>query len=125
MECPPTSSRAIVTQPRRPSQKYGCAVVLKGAGTIIASPNQTPCVVAAGNPGMASGGMGDVLTGVIAALRAQGLPGFDAACCGALLHALAGDAAADAGGERGMIASDLFPHLRTLANPKRVQSQSQ
>ena len=105
------------------AEKCTCTIVLKGAGTIVASPNQTPCVIAAGNPGMASGGMGDVLTGVIAALRAQGLSAFDAACCGALLHALAGDAAARAGGERGMIASDLFGHLRTLANPKPVHSR--
>lgn len=100
------------------AEKYGCTIVLKGAGTIVASPQQTPCVIAAGHPGMASGGMGDVLTGVIAGLRAQGLPAFDAACCGALLHALAGDAAAAASGERGMIASDLFAQLRTLANPR-------
>ncbi|MDQ3040014.1 MAG: NAD(P)H-hydrate dehydratase, partial [Pseudomonadota bacterium] len=104
------------------AKKFDCTVVLKGAGTIIAAPNQIACVINAGNPGMASGGMGDVLTGVIAALRAQGLSSFDAACCGALLHALAGDAAAAAGGARGMIASDLFTHLRTLANPEVVQS---
>lgn len=103
------------------ARKYGCTVVLKGAGTIVAAPGQIPRVIAAGNPGMASGGMGDVLTGVIAALRAQGLPAFDAACCGALLHALAGDAVAAAGGQRGMIASDLFAHLRTLANPKAAR----
>ena len=66
---------------------------------------------------MASGGMGDVLTGVVAALRAQGLAGFDAACAGALLHGAAGDAAARDGGERGLLASDLFPFLRRLANP--------
>ncbi|MDQ3228266.1 MAG: NAD(P)H-hydrate dehydratase, partial [Pseudomonadota bacterium] len=85
------------------AKRFNCTVVLKGAGTIISSPGEIPCVIAAGNPGMASGGMGDVLTGVIAALRAQGLEAFDAACCGALLHALAGDAAAAAGGQRGMI----------------------
>lgn len=73
-------------------------------------------MIAAGNPGMASGGTGDVLTGVIAALRAQGREAFDAAVTGALLHAVAGDLAAQAGGERGMLACDLFPHLRTLVN---------
>jgi NAD(P)H-hydrate epimerase len=66
---------------------------------------------------MASAGMGDVLAGTIAALRAQGLAPFDAACAGALLHAAAGDAAAAAGGERGLIASDLFAFLRQQANP--------
>ena len=98
-------------------ERYGCVVVLKGAGTIVAAPGETPRVIAAGNPGMATGGMGDVLTGVIAALRAQGLPAFDAASCGALLHAAAGDAAARDGGERGLLPSDLFMPLRRLANP--------
>lgn len=101
----------------RLAERYACAVVLKGAGSVIAAPGMTPCVIDAGNPGMATGGMGDVLTGVVAALRAQGLPPFDAAACGALLHAVAGDAAAAQGGQRGLLASDLFPHLRRLANP--------
>ena len=98
-------------------ERFGCVIVLKGAGTIVAAPDCIPCVVAAGNPGMAVGGMGDVLTGVIVALRAQGLDAFSAACCGALLHAVAGDAAARDGGERGLLPSDLFVHLRRLSNP--------
>jgi len=98
--------------------RYDCCVVLKGAGTVVAAPRVRPVLIPAGNPGMASGGMGDVLTGVIAALRAQRLAPFDAAVCGALLHALAGDAAAGDGGERGLIASDLFTHLHLLANPR-------
>ncbi len=102
---------------RNLAERHGVAVVLKGAGTVVAAPVQTPVVIGAGNPGMAVGGMGDVLTGAIAALRAQDLSAFDAARCGALLHAAAGDAAACKGGERGMIPSDLFPHLRRLANP--------
>jgi NAD(P)H-hydrate epimerase len=61
--------------------------------------------------------MGDLLTGVVAALRAQALPAFDAAACGALLHAVAGDDAAAEGGERGLIPSDLLLHLRRRANP--------
>jgi len=102
-------------------QRYGCVVVLKGAGTIVVAPGQTPRLVGAGNPGMAVAGMGDVLTGVIAALRAQGLDAFDAASCGALLHAVAGDAAAHEGGERGMLPTDLMPWLRCLANPGSPQ----
>lgn len=98
------------------AQRHASVVVLKGAGTIVASPDGVLRVVAAGNPGMAVGGMGDVLTGVIAALRAQGLAAFDAASAGALLHALAGDAAAW-DGQRGLLPSDLFAHLRRLANP--------
>jgi NAD(P)H-hydrate epimerase len=60
--------------------------------------------------------MGDVLTGVIAALRAQGLGAGEAARRGAMLHAMAADRAAALGGERGLLASDLFPALRQLAN---------
>ena len=102
-------------------ERHGCVVVLKGAGTIIAAPEQTPRVIDAGNPGMAVAGMGDVLTGVIAALSAQGLSAFDAASCGALLHAAAGDAAAREDGERGLLPTDLLPWLRRLANPGFMQ----
>ncbi|GAB3513724.1 NAD(P)H-hydrate dehydratase [Pseudoxanthomonas daejeonensis] len=97
--------------------RYACTVVLKGAGTLVGAPGQVPCVLAAGNPGMATGGMGDLLTGTIAAMRAQGLPAFEAACAGALLHGLAGDAAAAHGGQRGLMPSDLLPWLRHFANP--------
>lgn len=100
-------------------ERYGAQVVLKGAGTIIASPDARPRVIDAGNPGMAVGGMGDLLTGCIAALLAQGLPPRDAASAGALLHASAGDAAAREDGERGLLPSDLLPWLRRLANPVR------
>lgn len=102
---------------RQLAARFDCAVVLKGAGTVVAAPGQVPILIDAGNPGMACGGMGDVLTGVIAGLIAQGAASFDAASCGALLHAVAGDAAAREGGERGLLPSDLFVHLRALANP--------
>lgn len=105
----PGALRALV-------EAHGCVVVLKGAGTLVGAPGRRPVVVDAGGPALATGGTGDVLTGVIAALRAQGLDAFDAACAGALLHALAGDAAA-LDGARGLRASDLMPHLRRLANP--------
>lgn len=101
-------------------ERYGCTVVLKGAGTIVAAPGEVPCVLAAGNPGMATGGMGDLLTGAIAAMRAQGLSPFDAACAGALLHALAGDAAAAQSGQRGLLPSDLLPWLQRHANPENT-----
>ena len=99
------------------ADRHQCVVVLKGAGAIVAAPNRRPAVIGAGNPGMAVAGMGDLLTGVIAALRAQGLPAFDAACVGALLHGAAGDEAARDGGERGMLPTDLLPRLRRLSNP--------
>lgn len=106
----PGAARALV-------DRFGCVAVLKGAGTLVAAPGQRLRQVAAGNPGMAVGGMGDLLSGVIAALRAQGLDAFDAASCGALLHAVAGDRAAAQGGMRGLLPSDLLPQLRACANP--------
>ncbi len=100
---------------RELAARYGAIVVLKGAGSLVADPSGRVAVCAWGNAGMASGGMGDVLTGVIAALLAQGLSAWDAARFGVALHARAGDvAAADA--PRGLLASDLFDPLRRLAN---------
>ncbi|QQP97721.1 NAD(P)H-hydrate dehydratase [Lysobacter enzymogenes] len=100
------------------SERYRCAVVLKGAGTLVHALGQGVRTIGAGNPGMAVGGMGDALSGAIAALRAQGLDAFDAASCGALLHSVAGDRAAQEGGERGLLPSDLMPWLRRCANPR-------
>jgi NAD(P)H-hydrate epimerase len=97
------------------AQKYRTVAVLKGAGSLIADPDGRVAVCPWGNPGMASGGTGDVLTGVIAGLLAQGLDTWEAACLGVGLHARAGDLAARAG-ERGLLASDLFPYLRALVN---------
>lgn len=102
-------------------EDHGCVVVLKGAGSIVVAPGRVPRVVLAGNPGMAVGGMGDVLAGIIAALRAQGHDAFEAASCGALLHAAAGDAAAGDGGQRGLLPSDLMPWLRHFVNPERTR----
>jgi ADP-dependent NAD(P)H-hydrate dehydratase / NAD(P)H-hydrate epimerase len=96
--------------------RFGCVAALKGAGTLIAAPDRAALGVCMfGNPGMASGGMGDVLTGVIAGLMAQGLSTFDAAEQGVLLHAQAADAAARAG-TRGLLASDVISQLRQLCN---------
>lgn len=95
-------------------ERYRGVAVLKGAGTIVAD-GGLPSVIHAGNPGMGSGGMGDVLTGVIAGLLAQGAAPGDAARFGACVHAVAGDRAA-AAGERGLLAGDLMPHLRDLVN---------
>ncbi len=98
------------------AERYACTVVLKGAGTLVAAPGELTALIAAGNPGMAVGGMGDLLTGVIAALRAQGMGAFQAAACGALLHAAAGDLAAT-DGQRGLLPTDLLAPLRRLCNP--------
>lgn len=96
-------------------QMFGGVVVLKGAGTLVCGRRGETGVCTDGNPGMASGGMGDVLTGTIAALLAQGLDLEHAARSGVALHAAAGDLAAREG-ERGLLASDLFPLLRRLIN---------
>ena len=96
-------------------ERYGGSVVLKGAGSLVGTAGELPAVCAHGNPGMAAPGMGDVLTGVIAALMAQGLTPFRAACAGVYLHATAGDRAA-LRGERGMLARDLIDELRGLVN---------
>ncbi|MDX1656601.1 MAG: NAD(P)H-hydrate dehydratase, partial [Candidatus Competibacteraceae bacterium] len=98
--------------------RYGGVVVLKGAGSLVAGPDEPPTIIGAGNPGMASGGMGDVLTGVIAALLAQGLTPWQAARSGAWVHARAADLAAREGGERGLLALDLLPYLRSGVNPR-------
>jgi NAD(P)H-hydrate epimerase len=96
---------------------FGGVCVLKGAGTLVASLyDGVVSVCDRGNPGMASGGMGDVLTGIIAGLRAQGLISPVAARLGVWLHAAAGDDAAASSGEIGMLASDLFPHIRSRLN---------
>ncbi len=93
-------------------QRFGGVAVLKGAGTLIQGPGHRPLAVCSqGNPGMASGGMGDALTGIIAALIGQGLDIEEAAEAGVCLHAAAGDAAA-AAGQRGLLASDLIEVLR-------------
>lgn len=98
-------------------KKRGGVVVLKGAGSLVCHDADGPVdVCTEGNPGMASGGMGDVLSGIIGGLIAQGFSPSEAACIGVCFHGEAGDLAA-IDGERGMLASDLFPHLRRLANP--------
>ena len=86
-------------------------VILKGANSIIASPDGSAKINAACNPGLASAGTGDVLAGTIAGLLAQGLSYADAAACGAYLHSAAADLVRDEMGDTGMIASDLLPAL--------------
>jgi NAD(P)H-hydrate epimerase len=93
-------------------QRYGGVVLLKGNGTVIAG---SDCWLLSdyGNPGMASGGMGDVLSGVIGSLLAQRLPALEAAALGACLHGAAADMAAEQG-QRGLAASDLIAPMRLL-----------
>ena len=97
------------------STRYAATAVLKGAGTLVCEPGKSIWVCEGGNPGMGSGGMGDVLSGIIAALVAQGLSPALAARAGVVLHASAADMAS-ADGERGMLAGDLMVPLRRLVN---------
>lgn len=97
------------------NKKYGGVCVLKGAGSLVLAPNSLPALCDKGNPGMATAGMGDVLSGVIGGLMAQEIPLGDAAKLGVYIHAAAGDLAAK-DGERGMLAMDLMPFLRRLVN---------
>jgi ADP-dependent NAD(P)H-hydrate dehydratase / NAD(P)H-hydrate epimerase len=101
---------------RKLQQKYGCTVVLKGAGTLIASPGNQPLALCSeGNPGMASGGMGDVLAGIAGTMLAQNEDVDLAACQAVSLHSAAADRAAEEG-EIGLLASDLFSKIRSLIN---------
>jgi len=91
------------------AEKFGCTVVLKGNGTIVAAtnPSLSLYVNTTGNPGMATGGSGDVLSGVIAAFLGQGMTAQTAACAGVYIHGFAGDLMAKEYGETSLVAGDL------------------
>jgi hydroxyethylthiazole kinase-like uncharacterized protein yjeF len=93
---------------RSTAKRLGVVCVLKGHRTVISDGRRT-CINPTGNPAMATGGMGDVLTGAIATLLAQGLTPFDAACAGVYLHGLAGDLARVS--DRGLLATELASHI--------------
>ncbi|MGH8299112.1 MAG: NAD(P)H-hydrate dehydratase [Steroidobacteraceae bacterium] len=95
--------------------RYHGTVVLKGAGTLVGAPARTPALCERGNPGMATAGMGDVLTGTIAGIFAQCRDAWLAARVGVLVHAMAGDAAARSG-ERGLLAGDVARELHNCVN---------
>ncbi len=95
---------------------YGGVVALKGRGTLVNNGKEI-YLCHAGNPGMATAGMGDILSGVIAGLVAQGLTLSESAGVGVLVHARSADMAAQEAGERGLLATDLLPYLRVLVNP--------
>jgi hydroxyethylthiazole kinase-like uncharacterized protein yjeF len=104
--------------------EWGQVVVLKGANTVVASPDGRACVIPFANPGMATAGSGDVLAGAIVGLLAQRMAPFPAAIAGAYLHGLAGDLAAAEIGQMGMVAGDLLPRLpraiRALTTPLKA-----
>ncbi|MDR7465107.1 MAG: NAD(P)H-hydrate dehydratase, partial [Armatimonadota bacterium] len=100
---------------REAARRFSAVVVLKGARTVVAAPDGQTCIVPVGNPAMATGGMGDVLTGAIAALVGQRLPLLAAAWAGAYLHGLAGDLVAEQVGPAGILArevADALPRAR-------------
>jgi ADP-dependent NAD(P)H-hydrate dehydratase len=94
------------------ARKFGCVLLLKGSGTLVTDGARL-YRNATGNPGMGTGGSGDVLTGVIAALVGQGMGAFDAAVLGAWVHGRAGDHGATALGQSALTATDLIDHLPT------------
>ena len=108
---------AVEVQMERPSsaaalaKAHNCTVVLKGARTLVASPDGSFYVNPTGNPGMATAGTGDVLTGVISSFLAQGLKAHDAALIGVYAHGYAGDRAMDVKGYAGLIAGDIIEAL--------------
>lgn len=110
-----TDSHAVqkdrVTAARRAAEQSGAVVILKGASTMIAAPDGRLSVLVAGNPGMAAGGMGDVLAGVVGSLLGQGVEAYLAACAGAELHARAGDHAAALVSEPALTPEDVLTSL--------------
>lgn len=93
------------------ARERGLFVVLKGARTVVARPDGAVAICPTGNPGMATAGTGDVLTGMLVGLLAQGLPSWEAACAATYLHGMAGDLAAAGKGQAGMIAGDLVEQI--------------
>lgn len=102
---------------RRLQLHTGAVCLLKGAGSLLAFPRDSCIdVCTEGNPGMATGGMGDILAGIIGALRAQGLSAADALRCAVCVHGEAADLAVAEAGERGLLALDILPYVRKLLN---------
>lgn len=99
------------------AKRFGCVAVLKGTGTIIAAPDGQMVKNTTGNPGLARGGSGDVLAGMLAALLAQGLPAFEAALCAVWLHGAAADTCAARTSQMTMLPHDILTDLgRILGN---------
>lgn len=107
-----------LTALQRIQKVFGGVSVLKGAGSLIAAKGEKIKVCDAGNPGMASAGMGDILSGMIGGFLAQDLSLFDAAKLGVLVHALAGDAVAAKQGRLGILALDLLPEVRHILSKR-------
>jgi NAD(P)H-hydrate epimerase len=96
---------------RRLARETGTVVLLKGHRSLVAAPDGRVSVNSSGNPGMATAGSGDVLTGIVGALLARGIEAWDAARLAAFAHGAAGDLAAEQGSQEGLIASDIVDRL--------------
>jgi len=103
------NNRLIVA--KKFSRDYNAVVLLKGAGTVVTGPDGKYYINTTGNPGMATAGSGDVLSGIIAGFISQGLSMFNAARLGVYIHGLAGDIAAEDKGEIGLIAGDILENI--------------
>jgi NAD(P)H-hydrate epimerase len=99
------------------AQAHHCVLLLKGHRTVIAAPDGTVLRNVHGNPGMAKGGSGDVLSGIILSLLGQGLEPLAAAACGAYIHSRAGDLCANAIGEYGMTPTDMLSYIPQVLKP--------
>ena len=107
-------------QVQRCARRFQCVAVLKGTGTLVAAPDGRLVRNTTGNPGLARGGSGDVLAGMLAALLAQGLPAFEAAYCAVWLHGAAADACAARTSQMTMLPHDILADLgRILGNAGR------
>jgi hydroxyethylthiazole kinase-like uncharacterized protein yjeF len=106
-----------LTAARELAARYACVAVLKGTGTVIASPDGRVAINPTGNAALATGGTGDVLGGLIGAFLGQGLPRYEAALAGVFLHGLAADMLTGRGkGPAGLTAGELAPMVRKLLN---------
>jgi hydroxyethylthiazole kinase-like uncharacterized protein yjeF len=109
--------RDRVAAATRLARRYQAVVVLKGCGSVVAAPSGDYAICPLGNPGLASAGSGDVLTGIIAALLAQRLDCFEAACAGVTAHAMSADFAAEDVGQMSLIAGDIIDYLPEVFRP--------
>jgi NAD(P)H-hydrate epimerase len=109
-----------ITAARESARACNCVVVLKGYQTLVAEPDGHVYVNPTGNPGMATGGMGDVLSGIVAALLARGIDPVDAACTAVYLHGLAGDILKDEIGDTGLLATEVADRIPAAIQRTRV-----
>jgi ADP-dependent NAD(P)H-hydrate dehydratase / NAD(P)H-hydrate epimerase len=108
---------------RQTAREWNLVVVLKGAGTLVAAPDSTPRLNWPGNPALATGGTGDVLTGVVGGLLAQGMAPYDAASAAVYLHSRAGLLVSARIGDAGLLAGDLLPELPMVLKGVRMEPQ--